>query len=72
MEKAKTELSGGSHHPDSIFLEDNTVVSWASATAEMRAQWLLENGHGRSPNGEPDKGNGKGERKKNRRSRPHA
>lgn len=72
MAKAKTEVFGGFGHPDSIFLDDNSVVLWADAPAELKAQWFQENGHGRSSNGEPDKGNGKGQRKKQRRPRHHS
>ena len=69
---AKTEASKGSC-PDCIILENNTVVPWDNATQEAKEQYLEENrpdDHG--SNGLPDKGNGKAQRKKQRRPRHHS
>jgi|SaaInlStandDraft_3_1057020.scaffolds.fasta_scaffold102322_1 hypothetical protein len=64
----KAEGPNGHHHPDCIIREDNTVVSWDEATEEMQNEWLEQNTQGKKKNGNPDKGNGKAQRKKKRRS----
>jgi hypothetical protein len=68
----KTENSNNARCPDSITLEDNTIVPWDQATIEMQTQWLEENRSGHTPGSYPDKGNGKEKRKKQRRTRYHS
>jgi len=66
----KAEKSSSSN-PDCIILENNTVIPWGNATQEMKEQYLEENGPFHSPNGDPDRGSGKGQRRKQRRPRHH-
>lgn len=59
------------HHPDCLFLDDNTVIPWDETTPEQRQDYFdsqlqaSANGH---QNGNPDRGNGKASRKKSRRA----